>query len=76
LVGFWIRLVGYSALRWFKPGLATEERLKMYRVIVKWHWHINPVRFIERGDEPYTGYSPLAPAPNMVESTQLSERTN
>ncbi len=76
LVSFWIRLIGYSLVRWFRPGTAMEDRLKMYRVILKWHWLINPVAFIERGDEPDTGYSPLAPAPKMTESAELSEPTN
>jgi N-acetylglucosaminyl-diphospho-decaprenol L-rhamnosyltransferase len=73
LISFCVRLIGYSLLHRFKPGGATENRLRMYRVIIKWHWQINPVRFIERGEEPDTGYRPLAPAPNRVECVSISE---
>jgi N-acetylglucosaminyl-diphospho-decaprenol L-rhamnosyltransferase len=69
LISFWIRLIGYSLLRRFRPSEAIEDRLRMYRVIIKWHWQIEPVRFVECGEEPETGYKPLAPAPKMAECT-------
>src|SRR6202162_3112233 len=67
LISFWIRLVGYSLLRWWKHDQSLEKRLKMYCAIIKWHWKINPVRFIQCGEEPDIGYKPLAPAPKIAE---------
>jgi hypothetical protein len=39
----------------------------MYRVIIKWNWRLDPIRFIENGEEPHVGYEPLAPAPKVME---------
>jgi GT2 family glycosyltransferase len=75
LISFWIRLVGYSLLRCWKRDKTLENRLRMYGVIIKWHWRINPMRFIERGEEQDAGYKPLAPAPEMTECHSLGEQT-
>jgi GT2 family glycosyltransferase len=62
LIEYGLRYVGYSLLRCFKRNEALENRLKMYRVGIKWHWGLDPVRFIETGAEPDLGYAPLAGA--------------
>jgi GT2 family glycosyltransferase len=60
-----IRLSGYSLISLIKRGQTIETRVKMHRLLLKWHWNINPVRFIETGDEPASDCKPLAPAPKM-----------
>ena len=67
LLHLWIRRIGYEFLRLGKANDALENRLKMYRVIIKWNWRLDPVRFIENGEEPHVGYEPLAPAPKVME---------
>jgi GT2 family glycosyltransferase len=67
LLDLWVRHVGYSLQRPFKPSEALDNRLKMYRVLIAWNWRLNPLQFIDTGVEPDLGYAPLAPAPRMVE---------
>ena len=56
LLNFGLRRIGYSALNLIKKSEANEERLKMYRVMMRWHWRLNPAHFIETGQEPDVGY--------------------
>jgi GT2 family glycosyltransferase len=68
----WIKILHYL-VRWIGYGLsslagkdsALAGRLAMYRVLLKWNWRLDPARFLETGEEPGTGYEPLAPAPQM-----------
>jgi GT2 family glycosyltransferase len=66
LLGFVVRYCGYKLLSLFRPSESLTNRLKMYKVSIHWHLRINPVRFIETGEEPDLGYQPLAPPPNMI----------
>jgi len=70
LLRFRLRLLGYGLKRLFKRSEALDNRLKLYRVAIKWHSKIDPVKFIETGEEPDTGFTPLMPAPRMLESDQ------
>jgi hypothetical protein len=65
LLHLWIRRAGYTVLKAFKPSDALQNRLKLYRVAIRWHSRLDPRRFIDTGDEPNLGYEPLAPAPKM-----------
>ena len=67
LLDLWLRHAGYSVKSWLRPSEAVENRLKMYRVAIDWNWRVEPLRFIASGLEPDLGYTPLAPAPRMVE---------
>jgi GT2 family glycosyltransferase len=66
LLRFLIRYCGYTLLSLFRKSEAVADRLNMYKVSIQWHFRINPVRFIETGEEPDLGYQPLAPAPDMT----------
>jgi GT2 family glycosyltransferase len=66
-----IRWMGYGLAGCFRSGERTESRLAMYRVALRWNWRLDPVRFIEHGEEPDLGYAPLAPAPKRLQP-QLS----
>ena len=68
LLHFLLRLAGYGFVRAVKRSEALENRLKLYRVALKLHTRLDPVRFIETGEEPDLGYAPLAPAPKMTSS--------
>ena len=65
LLNLWIRRMAYGLLRRAKPTESLENRLKMYQVLLGWNWRLNPIRFIESGEEPEVGYEPLARAPRM-----------
>jgi GT2 family glycosyltransferase len=62
-----IRYCGYSVQRLVSSSEPLQNRLKLYRVALRWNWGIDTARFIASGDEPELGYAPLAPAPRMVE---------
>jgi GT2 family glycosyltransferase len=50
----WIRLrqLGWGLLSVFSPSSILKSRLDMYRVTAEWNEKLNPVRFVEDGDEP------------------------
>jgi GT2 family glycosyltransferase len=61
-----VRMLGYRLVRLFQGSEALRNRLKMYQVLIQWNKRLDPVRFIETGEEPDLGYAPLAPAPKMT----------
>jgi GT2 family glycosyltransferase len=61
LLYYGLRHAGYSMHHFLKRKASGNDRLKMTRVMLKWHWNLNPARFIEKGEEPDLGYEPLAP---------------
>jgi GT2 family glycosyltransferase len=61
LLHWCLRYVGYSALRVVRRKADLDSRLKMYRVLIKWNRSLDPVGFVETGQEPDVGYEPLAP---------------
>jgi GT2 family glycosyltransferase len=62
LIDYGVRFAGYSMVRVFKRSNALDERLRMYRIMLKWHWQLHPQRFIDSGEEPNLGYEPLVHA--------------
>jgi GT2 family glycosyltransferase len=67
LLDLGIRHAAYSLWHAAKPSDALNNRLKMYSVALTWNWRVDPVQFIDIGEEPDLGYAPLAPAPRMVD---------
>jgi hypothetical protein len=63
-----VRMLGYRLIGLFQGNEALKNRLKMYQVLIQWNKRLDPVRFIETGEEPDLGYAPLAPAPKMTSS--------
>jgi GT2 family glycosyltransferase len=61
-----VRRLGYSLLNLVRSSESVRNRLEMYQVAIRWHQLLNPVQFIETGDEPDVGYEPLAPAPKLT----------
>jgi GT2 family glycosyltransferase len=66
LIRFVLRYCGYKLLSLVRNSEALANRLTMYKVSIKWHSRISPLRFITTGEEPDVGYPPLAPAPDMT----------
>jgi len=47
-----IRQVGYGALAMFRPNELCKTRLEAYAVLARWNRRLDPVRLVERGEEP------------------------
>jgi len=52
-----LRQLGYALLYIAKRNDASKERLEMYRVAIRWNRRIDPVQFIETGEEPDVGFN-------------------
>jgi GT2 family glycosyltransferase len=52
LIKLRVRELGYSIKRAFRPGDVIDRRLSMYRVCLEWNKQLDPVRFVENGEEP------------------------
>jgi GT2 family glycosyltransferase len=68
LLHLYVRQIGYSFFRLGKSSESVKNRLAMYRVAIKWNQLLDPMRFIETGQEPDVGYEPLAPSPAVRET--------
>lgn len=66
LVHLRLRQLGYGLKSLFDRSDASKNRMEMLRVVTNWNKQLDPVRFIETGDEPQSGYEPLAPAPKIA----------
>jgi hypothetical protein len=47
-----MRQLGYGLLNLVKPSEILQRRLEMYREVLRWNQAIDPVDFVERGEEP------------------------
>jgi GT2 family glycosyltransferase len=47
-----VRQLGYGFLNLFRPNEVLARRLEMYREVVRWNQALDPVEFVERGEEP------------------------
>jgi GT2 family glycosyltransferase len=47
-----VRQFGYGLVRSARPTDALKSRMNMYRVAIEWNQRLDPVRFIEAGEEP------------------------
>jgi len=52
LVSIRIRQAGYGLIGFFKPSVPIHKRLEMYRAVARWNKVLDPIRFVERGEEP------------------------
>ena len=49
-----VRTAGYNVLDLIRPSPAIAKRLEIYRAAAVWNWEVDPVRFVENGEEPQT----------------------
>ncbi|HEY4817335.1 MAG TPA: glycosyltransferase family 2 protein [Candidatus Acidoferrum sp.] len=47
-----VRQLGYGLLNLLKPEETIQRRLDMYREVVRWNQALDPLGFVERGEEP------------------------
>lgn len=50
-----LRRLGYGLLHWVRPSEARRKHLELLRVAAQWNKLIDPVRLIERGEQPDFG---------------------
>lgn len=56
-----VRWVGYSCLGLIKKDQALQNRLETYKALARWNSRLNPISFVEHGEEP-TAEERLSPA--------------
>jgi N-acetylglucosaminyl-diphospho-decaprenol L-rhamnosyltransferase len=47
-----VRQLGYWLISLWKPTALIQRRLEMYREVVRWNKALDPVGFVEKGEEP------------------------
>lgn len=47
-----VRQLGYGLLSLFRPSEALRNRLEMYRAVLRWNKALDPIGFVEKGEEP------------------------
>jgi GT2 family glycosyltransferase len=47
-----VRQLGYGLLNLLNPQEVVQRRLEMYREVLRWNRALDPVDFVERGEEP------------------------
>lgn len=55
-----VRQMGYRLISLWTPTDVVQRRLEMYREVVRWNKAIDPVSFVERGEEPRLKQNGLA----------------
>jgi GT2 family glycosyltransferase len=61
-----VRQAGYGIKALFKPTEGLENRLKMYRVVARWNKSLDPIRFVELGEEPQLDPDSLPPTSSVT----------
>jgi GT2 family glycosyltransferase len=54
-----VRQLGYWLISFWKPTELIQRRLEMYREVVRWNQALDPVGFVEKGEEPRVEQSAL-----------------
>jgi GT2 family glycosyltransferase len=54
-----VRQLAYSLLNLLKPQEIVQRRLEMYREVLRWNKALDPVDFVERGEEPRLEHSSI-----------------
>ncbi len=55
LVGYGIRRVVYRLRQLFRPTEATRKRLQILDTLFEWTYRVDPIRLVEKGEEPALG---------------------
>jgi GT2 family glycosyltransferase len=61
IVRIFVRQLGYGLLNFLRPSEILQRRLEMYREVLRWNRAIDPVDFVERGEEPRLEQTPVRP---------------
>ena len=52
LTGLVLRRLGYGLKQMVKPSDAAKKRQELFRTLFEWNYRVDPLRLVERGEEP------------------------
>ena len=58
LTGFFLRWMAYGAMQLLKPNEALKKRRELLHALFQWNYRVDPVRLVERGEEPHLNIKP------------------
>ena len=47
-----LRILGYGLSQAIRPAESKRRRVESFRLLLRWHWLVDPVRLVEKGEEP------------------------
>jgi GT2 family glycosyltransferase len=53
-----VRQLGYGVLAMIRPSESLDGRLEMYRAVLQWNRELDPISFVETGEEPVAALQP------------------
>jgi GT2 family glycosyltransferase len=59
LVSLSVRLLGYHLIQFVNRSDDRKKRLELLRNLFEWHHRVNPVRLVEKGEEPELDVKPV-----------------
>jgi hypothetical protein len=57
-VYLFLRRLAYRLIQVAKPSETREKHLQMLRVLFEWNYRVNPVRLVDKGEEPELDVKP------------------
>jgi GT2 family glycosyltransferase len=59
LTGLVLRRLGYGLKQFLKPNEARKKRQELLQTLFQWNYRVNPLRLVEKGEEPDLGTKPV-----------------
>ena len=59
LVWLFTRRLGFGIVQFVRPSETNKQRLELLRNLFDWNWRVDPVRLVEKGEEPELDIKPL-----------------
>jgi len=59
IVGLSARRLGYGVAQLLRPKDAYRKRLELLRTLFAWNYRLDPIRLVEKGEEPALGTKPV-----------------
>jgi len=59
LTGLLLRRLGFGLMQLVRPNEARQKRQEMLRTLFSWNYQVDPVRLVEKGEEPDLGLNPI-----------------
>lgn len=59
LTGLLLRRLGYGLKQMLQPTEARKARQELFRTLFEWNYRVDPVRLVEKGEEPDSGLSSI-----------------